>query len=37
MMNYVPLFTFLLAVAWIVRQGYASKKKYQRDGKSQNS
>ena len=28
MMNYLPLLGFVLAMAWIVRQGYVSKKKY---------
>lgn len=27
-MNYLPLLGFLVAVAWIVRQGYVAKKKY---------
>jgi len=28
-MNYLPLLGFVLVMAWIVRQGYVSKKKYQ--------
>jgi hypothetical protein len=33
-MNYVPILVFLLAVAWMIRQGYAAKKKYQHDHKN---
>jgi hypothetical protein len=32
-MNYLPLLAFLLAVAWIVRQGFVSKREYERDRK----
>jgi hypothetical protein len=34
MMNYLPFLVFLLAIAWMIRQGYASKKKYQGNRKS---
>jgi hypothetical protein len=36
-MNYLPFIVFLLAVGWMIRQGYASKKKYKQIHKSQDS
>jgi hypothetical protein len=36
-MNYLPFIVFLLAVGWMIRQGYASKKNYKQTHKSQGS
>jgi hypothetical protein len=33
-MNLWPLLVFLLAIAWMIRQGYASKKKSQHTHKT---
>ena len=33
-MNFLPYLVFLLAVAWMIRQGYAPQKKYQNGHKS---
>jgi hypothetical protein len=33
-MNFLPYLVFLLAIAWMIRQGYAAKKKYQNGDKS---
>ena len=34
-MNFLPLLGFLLAVAWIIRQGYIAKKEYTQRQKPQ--
>lgn len=34
LMDYVPILVFLLAVAWMIRQGYAAKRKYQHGHKT---
>jgi len=33
-MNFLPYLVFLLAIAWMIRQGYAAKRKYQNGHKS---